>query len=55
MKVLPAKTKDSETITKIAKEVNEGKWGKGAEIKRRLIQAGYDFSPILKKAKEIRA
>ena len=30
----------------IAKEVMQGKWGTGAERKRRLEQAGYDYNAI---------
>ena len=30
----------------IAKEILDGKWGNGAERKRRLIQAGYDYSVV---------
>lgn len=34
------------TNEEIAKEVIDGKWGVGAERKRRLIQAGYDYKEI---------
>jgi GH24 family phage-related lysozyme (muramidase) len=37
------------TVAEIAKEVIAGKWGTGAERKRRLIQAGYDFMEVQKK------
>lgn len=36
------------TNEEIAKEVIDGKWGVGAERKRRLIQAGYDYKEIQK-------
>lgn len=35
------------TVTEIAKEIYvEGKWGVGAERKRRLTQAGYDYDAV---------
>ena len=34
---------------KIVIEVLKGKWGKGAERKRRLIEAGYDYDKIQSK------
>lgn len=34
------------SITDVAQEVLDGKWGVGAERKRRLIQAGYDYSQV---------
>ena len=40
-------------ITKIAKEVIEGKWGNGEERKTRLTNAGYDFVVIQNKVNEI--
>ncbi len=34
------------TITEIAKEVIDGKWGNGADRKRRLTEAGYDYDAV---------
>jgi hypothetical protein len=34
------------TITEIAREVIDGKWGNGAERKRRLTEAGYDYDAV---------
>lgn len=42
----PAPTKKSNE--EIAREVIAGKWGNGAERKRRLTQAGYDYSEVQK-------
>jgi hypothetical protein len=33
-------------ITDLAKEVLEGKWGKGAERRKRLTDAGYDPNDV---------
>ena len=41
-------TTDRKSNEEIAKEVIDGKWGVGAERKRRLIQAGYDYKEIQK-------
>lgn len=40
-------------IEEVAKEVIGGKWGVGAEIKRRLTLDGYDFLIVLNKVKEL--
>jgi hypothetical protein len=42
-------TSPTKSVEEIAKEVIAGKWGTGAERKRRLIQAGYDFMEVQKK------
>ena len=34
------------TITEVAREVIYGKWGNGAERKRRLSEAGYDYDAV---------
>lgn len=36
----------SKSLSDVAKEVIAGKWGNGAERKRRLIEAGYDYSKV---------
>lgn len=41
------------SIEEVAQEVVDGKWGVGAEIKRRLTLAKYDYIAVLNKAKEI--
>ena len=40
-------------ILKLAKEVIRGKWGSGAERKRRLTQAGYDYRAVQHKVNEL--
>ena len=45
----PAK-KSTETL---AKEVLEGKWGNGAERKKRLTEAGYDYNKVQDKVNEM--
>jgi lysozyme len=42
--VRPAPT--GKTVAELADEVIKGKWGNGAERKRRLIEAGYDYSAV---------
>ena len=39
-------TKTNKTVEKIAKEVIAGKWGNGAERKRRLEDAGYNYNEV---------
>ena len=41
------------SVTEIAKEVIQGKWGNGSERKRRLTQAGYNYETIQKKVNEL--
>ncbi len=38
--------KTDKTITELAKEVLNGLWGNGADRKKRLTQAGYDYSKV---------
>lgn len=40
------KTGTKKTVTEIAKEVIQGKWGNGEERKRRLTAAGYDYAAV---------
>ena len=35
------------SVTEIAKEVIEGKWGNGADRKARLKNAGYDYTAVM--------
>ena len=43
----------TDEVEAIAREVIAGKWGNGAERKRRLMQAGYDATVIQKRVNEI--
>lgn len=49
----PAAAPKDDTVLKLAKEVIQGKWGNGAERKRRLTQAGYDYSAVQRKVNEL--
>ena len=44
----------TKSVYMLAKEVNEGLWGKGAEVKRRLIQAGHNPFPVLYEAGKLK-
>ena len=44
---------DARMVTKIAKEVIEGKWGKGPQLVRKLVKAGYDAKRVLAKVDKI--
>ena len=46
-------TPSKKSVDEIAKEVIQGKWGNGAERKRRLIRAGYNYNEIQKKVNEM--
>ena len=46
----PTKKKSIDTI---AREVINGKWGNGAERKKRLLSAGYDYSAVQKRVNEL--
>ena len=41
------------SIDEIAREVIQGKWGNGAERKKKLTAAGYDYNAVQKKVNEI--
>lgn len=41
------------SIDEIAKEVINGKWGNGADRKKRLTDAGYDYNAVQKRVNEI--
>lgn len=41
------------SVTEIAKEVIQGKWGNGSERKRKLTQAGYNYTEVQKKVNEL--
>ncbi len=48
-----AATPELKPLDVIAKEVINGKWGNGSERKRRLTQAGYDYSTVQKRVNEM--
>lgn len=41
------------TITEVAKEVIQGKWGNGATRKKRLLEAGYNYDEVQKKVNDL--
>ena len=41
-----AQTAKKKTVTEIAKEVIQGKWGNGEDRKNRLTKAGYDYQAV---------
>lgn len=46
-------TTTKKTVEEIAREVINGKWGVGADRKKRLTDAGYDYSAVQKKVNEL--
>ncbi len=44
----PAANSPTKSVNTVAKEVLKGLWGNGAERKRRLVAAGYDYSAVQK-------
>lgn len=46
-------TTAKKSVTEIAKEVIQGKWGNGSERKTNLEKAGYDYETIQKKVNEL--
>ena len=47
-------TGDTDTaVTDIAREVIEGKWGNGAERKKKITSAGYDYNAVQSKVNEL--
>ena len=45
--------KVTKSVAEIAKEVIDGKWGNGAERKKNLEAAGYDYAEVQKKVNEL--
>ena len=41
------------TVDELAKEVLEGKWGNGADRKKRLTEAGYNYNEVQAKVNEL--
>ena len=48
-----AQEKPLKSVLDVAREVLDGKWGVGAERKRRLMQAGYDYNEVQAKVNEL--
>ena len=42
----PSKQTAKKTVTELAKEVIQGKWGNGSERKQKLTKAGYDYQTV---------
>ena len=49
----PVRPQPQKTVTDIAREVIEGKWGNGAERKRKITSAGYDYNAVQSKVNEL--
>lgn len=47
------KSVPKKSITEVAKEVIQGKWGNGSERQNKLIKAGYDYVAVQKKVSEL--
>lgn len=50
---VPVVTNPRKTVDELAKEVIAGKWGSGEDRKKRLAEAGYDYSAVQKKVNEL--
>lgn len=44
---------NKKSVDQVAKEVIEGKWGNGADRKKRLTEAGYNYSEVQKKVNKL--
>ena len=44
---------EKKTVTEVAKEVIQGKWGNGATRKKRLTDAGYNYDEVQKKVNDL--
>lgn len=49
----PNKSTTKKSVTEIAKEVIDGKWGNGTDRKNRLTKAGYNYNEVQKKVNEL--
>ena len=47
------KKPNTKSVDEVAKEVIQGKWGNGAERKRRLEDAGYNYKEVQSKVNEL--
>ena len=52
-KAAASKTSKRKSVTELAREVIAGKWGNGANRKKRLTKAGYDYDKVQKKVDEL--
>lgn len=48
-----ATSSNKKSVDQVAKEVVEGKWGNGADRKKRLTEAGYNYSEVQKKVNQL--
>lgn len=48
-----AETKPQKSVDELAREVIDGKWGTGADRKKRLTAAGYDYNAVQKRVNEL--
>lgn len=46
-------SKATKSVTEVAKEVIQGKWGNNPERKKKLEAAGYDYNAVQKKVNEL--
>jgi hypothetical protein len=46
-------TAAAKSVDEIAREVIAGKWGNGADRKKKLVAAGYDFNAVQKRVNEL--
>lgn len=51
--LITTKLEEKKSIEEIAKEVIQGRWGNGQERKDRLSAAGYDYSSVQARVKEL--
>lgn len=49
----PAKASAKKSVDAVAKEVIQGKWGNGADRKKRLTDAGYNYAEVQKKVNQL--
>ena len=52
-KTTQAKTAAKKSVATLAKEVIAGKWGNGADRKKRLTKAGYDYKKVQAKVNQL--
>ena len=51
--LVDSKAVEKKTVEQLAKEVIAGKWGNGAERKKRLTAAGYDYKTVQNKVNQL--
>ena len=49
----PVRPHQQKTVTDIAREVIEGKWGNGTDRKKKITNAGYDYNAVQSKVNEL--